>query len=120
MNTKRLYTWDEALAAVREGEGEDAAVEFAEAMETLATANSDMARLKARKEAAVAVALRCLDEWIGGENQFMGPYGMVFERMDGRSVSYPLDALRAAGVTEEQIAMAKKETKWETVAQPRK
>lgn len=117
---KRLYTWHEAAASVREGAGEERAKEFEDAMEILSGINLKIKRLLMEKEIALACALDCVTEYIGADAQFIGPDGVIFEKQAGVSVSYPKDALLAAGVSEEQIAQARKETRWETVAGARR
>ncbi len=115
---KRLLTWSEALASVREGAGEQAEREFAEAIEIIMEANGQLAEIKRRKEDAVATAEPLVNEYIG-DAQFLGPDGVIYERQTGASVSYPIAALKAAGVADEQIAQARKETPWATVAAAR-
>lgn len=116
---KRLITWEEAVACVREGAGEDAASEFASAVLTIENASAIIGEWKARKEKATQRAEALVNEWIGADVQFISPEGVIMERQVGAAVSYPLAALKAAGVTNEQIAQAKKETPWATVAAAR-
>lgn len=117
---KRLYTWHEAVTSVREGAGDEAVTEFEQDIVLISSANIQMRRLKEEKERAVARALVHIKEYIGADAQIIGPDGDILERQEGVSVSYPVAALIAAGVTEEQIAQARKETRWETVAGARK
>ena len=116
---KRLLTWEEALACVREGAGELEADSFEDCVMELEQASAIIGEWTKRKKYAAERAEILVSEWIGADAQFISPEGAILERQTGAAVSYPLAALRAAGVTDEQIAQAKKETSWATVAAAR-
>lgn len=119
MKTKRLYTWHEALACVREGAGEAEAEMFEAAVKDIEQASATIGEWITRKKAATERAEAIVREWLGDGVQFISPEGVIMERQTGAAVSYPVKALLAAGVTEEQIQQAKKETSWATVAAAR-
>jgi hypothetical protein len=116
---KRLITWEEAVACVREGAGYDAADAFMGAIQDIEQASATIGEWERRKRQAVAESEAMVTEWIGADVQFISPSGVIMERQTGAAVSYPIQALIAAGVTDEQIRQAKKETAWATVAAAR-
>ena len=116
---KRLITWEEALACVREGAGEDSACVFADAVTDIEQASATIYEWERRKKKATERATALVTEWIGADVQFISPSGVIMERQTGAAVSYPIQALIAAGVTDEQIRQARKETAWATVAAAR-
>ena len=116
---KRLYTWHEALACVREGAGEAEAEMFEVAIKDIEQASATIGEWKEKKEYAAKRAEAIVREWLGDGVQFISPEGVIMERQTGAAVSYPVKALLAAGVTEDQIRQAKQETPWATVAAAR-
>lgn len=92
---------------------------FEAAVKDIEKASATIAEWKDRKEHAAALAEGLMREWIGADVQFISPKGITMERQTGAAVSYPLDRLKAAGVTDEQIQAARRETPWATVAAAR-